>query len=291
MVKYSYAYKDSKGLRHEAMIEAGSRDAAFAALRAQGIRPIKVVAADGSIENGSATSAPRKRIRKTAVLAVALAIVASGLAVYVAMRGFREERPHVVMTPQGPVTFTMATPLARQRIPGDRARIENLPTNLFAHVGEAFLARYAEPGRAVEQIAVADPDSLFTRDVLKSPIRVASNDLTEYVDLKRIVVGMKREMRMYIEGGGTVRNYLAELAKRQLLEVSYRDRAAKRLGDLIAECTEVKPDADQKGSSESFARAYDFWLKANAQLQSMGIYPLELPDELRAYQLTLDFDE
>jgi hypothetical protein len=37
------------------------------------------------------------------------------------------------------------------------------------------------------------------------------------------------------------------------------------------------------------AKAYDFFLKANAQLQSMGIYPL--PDTLRSYQNTLDFDE
>ena len=29
----------------------------------------------------------------------------------------------------------------------------------------------------------------------------------------------------------------------------------------------------------------------NAQLQSMDIYPLPLPDSLRSYQNTLDFDE
>ena len=30
---------------------------------------------------------------------------------------------------------------------------------------------------------------------------------------------------------------------------------------------------------------------ANAQLQSMGIYPLTLPDALRSYQMSLDIDE
>ena len=287
-MKYTYAYKDSCGQRHEEVIEADSRDAVFAALRTRGIRPIKVVAADGSLENGSVAPAHR-RIQKSVALAIILAIVVSVLVSYIAIR--ENKGSDVVMTSRGPVTFTAATPLARQRIPGDRGRIENPPTNLFAHVGEAFLARYAEPGRSVEQVVVANPDSLFTRDVLKSTIRVASNDLTEYVDLKRIVAGMKREMRTYIEGGGTARDYLAELAKRQRLEVSYRDKAAKRLEEFIGACSTVKPDANDKETQESLSRAYDFWLKANAQLQSMGIYPLELPDELRAYQLALDFDE
>ena len=43
-MKYTYAYKTSDGARHEAAMEAGSRDAVFAALRARGIKAIKVVA-------------------------------------------------------------------------------------------------------------------------------------------------------------------------------------------------------------------------------------------------------
>ena len=41
-MKYTYAYKTSDGARHEASIEAASRDAAFAALKARGIRPSAV---------------------------------------------------------------------------------------------------------------------------------------------------------------------------------------------------------------------------------------------------------
>ena len=94
------------------------------------------------------------------------------------------------------------------------------------------------------------------------------------VDLKRIVAGMKREMRAYLAGGGTVDGYLAELEKRQRLEVSYRERAEQRLAELLK---------DQKA-------AYAYWLKANAQLQSMGIYPLPLPDALRMYQMGLELE-
>ena len=38
-------------------------------------------------------------------------------------------------------------------------------------------------------------------------------------------------------------------------------------------------------------KAYDYWLKANASLKSMGIYELPLPDALQAYQAGLGLDE
>ena len=65
-------------------------------------------------------------------------------------------------------------------------------------------------------------------------------------------------------------------SKRQKQEIAYREKAEDRLKEML------------KGDT---AAAYDFFLKANAQLQSMGIYPLPLPDSLRNYQLSLDFDE
>ena len=73
----------------------------------------------------------------------------------------------------------------------------------------------------------------------------------------------------------TVEGYLAELEKRQRLELSYRERAEQKLEELLKE-----PKA-----------AYAYWLKANAQLQAMGIYPLALPDALRSYQMGLDIEE
>lgn len=51
-MKYTYAYKTSDGTRHEAVMNAESREAVFATLRAKGIKAIKVVAADGSKANG-----------------------------------------------------------------------------------------------------------------------------------------------------------------------------------------------------------------------------------------------
>ena len=86
---------------------------------------------------------------------------------------------------------------------------------------------------------------------------------------------MKREMRAYLAGGGTAEQYLSELAKRQKLEVSYRENAEKRLEGMLSKPKE----------------AYAYWLKANASLKSMGIYELPLPPALHGYQAGLDLDE
>ena len=77
-MKFTYAYKTSDGVRHEAAMDAESREAVFAALRQQGIKAIKVVAADGSKANGEIRGI-RKRVLAASVIATALL---AGIAVY-----------------------------------------------------------------------------------------------------------------------------------------------------------------------------------------------------------------
>ena len=310
-MKFTYTYRSSDGQRHTAEIEAESRDAAFARVRSElGVKPIKV----GLAEPGPASSAGRNPARKTVayVLSVALVLLALG-GVWWMLRA-RNDAPYQVMTPQGPVTYTVAQPLPRQTIPGDRTRIEAARNSAFKSPAEAYLARYAEPGR---QSQMSRPQSLAEafKTCLKEPIRIASTDFTEVVDLKRIVTGMKREMGAYLAGGGTVDGYLAELEKRQRLEASYRDSAEKRLGEMLEKAGAAaargatnpsvaepgdspqtigdspRPARTRSAASDSLAAAYAYWLKANASLKSMGIYELPLPDALRGYQATLDLGE
>jgi hypothetical protein len=230
-----------------------------------------------------------------------------------------QDQPITVVTPQGPVTLRVAEPLPRQAIPGNRQRIEDGRNSIFTNAAERLLARFAEPGRAVAAPEGEKPTEADFAACLREPIRLASNELTEHIDLKRIVTGMKREMRAYIAGGGTIDGYLAELEKRQKLEVSYRERAEQRLNEMLngqdarspsaTGGTPVVPDAakmaaphtggtpvsgqDARSPSgrDSLKAAYAYWLKANAQLQAMGIYPLALPDALRSYQMSLDIEE
>ena len=324
-MKFAYTYRSSDGQRHTAEIEAESRDAAFAKVRAElGIKPIRVTAAepeDGSRQDAASpkmatqggagraanvSAAPRGGTWRAAILAVAALAAAAGAWWWLRRAG--DGAPYQVMTPQGPVTYSVAAPLPRQAIPGDRQRIEQAiggadrrqnggsPSKAgqgaFAHAAERWLARYAEPGRKIDGLKIEDlglkGDDAW-RSCLREPIRIASADFTEVVDLKRIVAGMKREMRAYLAGGGTVEGYLAELEKRQRLELSYRERAEQKLEELLA----ARPAAgkDLSPASDPPKAAYAYWLKANAQLQAMGIYPLALPDALRSYQMGLDIEE
>ena len=264
-MRFTYYYKTGDNVRHEGEIDAPGRDAAFAALRAQGIRPIKVVAE------------ARGRRWPWALPALA-AVLALGGVWWWASRP--EDAPYQVMTPQGPVTLSVARPLPRQRIPGDRTRIEQFPTNLFRYAAERQLARFAEPGRPPPP---PDPHAFEGElaECLDAPVHVSSSDFTEHVDLKRIVAGMKREMRAYLAGGGTAEGYAAELLRRQRLEASYRDRARERLEAMTAAA---------KGAEGPLREAYAYWLRANDRLQSMGIYPLALPDALRPCQAALELE-
>ena len=311
-MRFTYTYRSSDGARHAAEIEAESRDAAFAAIRREmGVKPIKVVAAEAAgVQAGAAalvaaTSGGRASSRAAlwiaAILAaVILAAVAGGAWWWAVRTGGRGQPPSqfTVDTPQGPVTYRIADPLPRQSIPGNRQRIEDGQGTLFTNAAERFLSRFAEPGRAVALSGERPSEAEFAA-CLRKPIHVASTDFTEVSDLKRIVAGLKREMMAYLAGGGTVEQYLAELERRQRLEVSYRENAERRLKELLN-------DRDKRGSSrdgrnsrgpsrdeaqQSYKEAYDYWLKANAQLQAMGIYPLALPDALRSYQMSLAIDE
>lgn len=267
-MEFAYIYRTSAGERLEATIEAPDRDAAFEALRSQGIRPIKVVAKDGSKANGEPA---RMRLWPFAVLAAAL-VVGIGVSFYVG----RRSSGMVVVTPDGTeIKTSVATPLERQRIPGDRQRIDKARGE-FAFAAERVLARFAEPGRSH---AVADLSADDWAECLKTPIKIASTDFSETIDLKRIVACMKRELSAYIAAGGTWNEYLAELAKRQKLESSYRENAERKVNESLS------------GEKPDLAKAYDLWLKANAQLEAMGIYPIAIPDALRGYQMNVGLEE
>lgn len=87
MNTYVYAYKTSDGVRHEERMRAESREKVFETLRAQGIKAIKVVAADGSKANGEIRGVGK---RVAAAFVVGAALLAGSI-VYFALRSPRHE--------------------------------------------------------------------------------------------------------------------------------------------------------------------------------------------------------
>ncbi len=304
---YTVTYRDKSGAKREEVLEAAGRAECFAQCKARGIVPMsvkdgarKVSPKDGGSPCGRNKLRPSRSavLWRAAILAAILLAILGGVMWW--MRGPSHEsqaasgnspaapqdQPITVVTPQGPVTLRVAEPLPRQAIPGNRQRIEDGRNSIFTNAAERLLARFAEPGRAVAALPDERPTEAEFATCLREPIKVAGTDFTEAVDLKRIVTGMKREMRAYIAGGGTAELYLSELVKRQKLEISYRENAEKRLAELL-NGENAKPET----RNQKLKTAYEYWLKANASLKSMGIYELPLPDALQGYQASLGLDE
>lgn len=274
-MKYTYVYKTSDGVRHEASMDAESRERVFEALRGQGIRAIKVAAADGSKANGEVRGVRKRMVALSVVIAAALA----GLAVFFTVGRKGDGRTAAADS-------VTATPIERQQVPGDRTRVEAAKAGAFSDPADAFLARFAEPGRPFSAPECDWPKQEEFKRALSCPLTVASDEFTESIDLKRIVTGMKREMGQYLAGGGYVSGYIRELVRRQQTEIDARESAEKKLRELLA-----PPAYRSSSGAESAANlerqlkeAYEFWLNANAQLSSMGIAPIPVPMRLLGYQ-------
>ena len=134
-MKFGYSYKTSDGVRHESTFEAKSNEAVFAALRAQGIKPMKV----WEIHSPYYIS---KRTRLIIVLALALAA-----SLVYTIRLSKTYHSSLITHHSD----ALASP--RHQIYGDPAIWENIERDNFASVfkssGDRILALYAIPGRAV----------------------------------------------------------------------------------------------------------------------------------------------
>ena len=249
-MKYTYAYKDSDGKRHEASIEAASRDAAFAALREQGIRPIKVVAGDGSKANGAPVGVRRRVVAVSILVAVVAAVGATAAFL-------RIVRP----TPE--IEAFQADQTRRYPI-GDAAIIEKGIltgwSDVFEHEGDRFLASFAVPGvKAGQRNTTVDE----IKAALKRSVPVANDDGLEARQIKAMVEGMKAEARAYIAAGGTIVEYGRRLTERQDAEIAIYERTK-------AEIDEARKTLSQ---DDFFAR----WEERNDRLRNLGIrlVPLE----------------
>ena len=248
-MKYTYAYKDSEGKRHEESMEAASRDAVFEALRAKGIRPIKVVAADGSKANGEVRGIRRRVAVSIVVLA---AVFAGGVAYFVGARS----------GDSGDVPSFEAEQTRRQVI-GDTAVVDKGIltgwSEVFPEEGERFFASFAIPGVKAGQrnTTVEELNAALGRKVAASP-----DDGMEARQIKSMVEGMKSEARAYIAAGGTIVEYGKRLTERQDAEIAIYERA--------------KADFEAAKKTKSDDELVAYWESLNDQLRNLGIRPLTL---------------
>ena len=269
-MKYTYAYKTPDGVRHEAVMDASSREEVFETLRGRGIKAIKVVAADGSKANGEVRGV---RARMVAVLVALAATVAGAAAWWLSARaiqgeGGRPREPHgnVPTDNGGGAARVTASSSPRHQIYGDPAVMEAFERGEFAkelpREGDRLLAVFAQPGRLMCPRG-ANPRKLapgqaaafeaYARDELsvERDVEIRPDEPREIRELKEIVNGMRGEMRAYLaNGNGTPRSYWRRLNERALQEAQIYERTRREL---------------EKESSQ------EVWDGKNAALRRLGI--------------------
>ena len=261
-MKYTYAYKTSDGVRHEAFINAASREEVFAELRKRGIKAIKVVAADGSKANGEVRGV-RKRV--VAIIAIGAGVVA-GLVAY--LGGARSG----IAVAANPETLS-----PRHQIYGDPAIMEPIERGDFGSIlpreGDRLLAIFAQPGKLMcargvnprrwvtgngEQGTVFEA---YAKDEIAADkdIQITAEDSREVRELKQIVNGMREEMREYLaNGNGTPRSYWRRLNERTLSEIQIYERTRRELEK------ETRPE---------------IWEQKNESLRILGLRTIPAPNE------------
>lgn len=236
-------------------MKAASRDEVFAALRKQGIKAIKVVAADGSKANGEIHGV-RKR-----VVAALVAFVALGVGVVAYFSGTRTGSDL-----GGFVKTSFQTDQARRQVIGDAAIIEkgirNGWSDVFELEGERFLASFAIPGVKAGQRNTSEKE--FTA-ALENKCVVADSDSLEARQIKAMVEGMKNEARRYLAAGGSIVEYGKRLTERQDAEIAIYNRVKEEVEKVKASLPE-----------EDFIQ---YWERRNDELRNLGIKPIVLSDE------------
>ena len=262
-MKYTYAYKTSDGKRHEAAMDAESREAVFEALRARGIKAIKVVAADGSKANGATPDYVGQRRRRlvTVALLLLLAVALSGGAAWVvaSIAGRRA-------APADDAAQSFLTSRTRRQVIGDAAIIEKgVATgwaDVFEHEGERFLASFAIPGvKAGQRSTTVEEIEVALSRIVEPPPGIGM----EARQIMAMVEGMKAEARAYVAAGGTVVGYGRRLTERQDAEIAIYERA--------------KADFEAaKKSKKSEDELVAYWESLNDRLRNLGIRPVSLED-------------
>ena len=254
-MRYTYAYKTSDGVRHEATMNASSREEVFATLRKQGIKAFKVVAADGSKANGEIHGV-RKR-----VVAVLVAFVALGVGIVAYLSGTRSSGD---LGDSATTAFAMGQD--RRQVIGDAMIIEkgirNGWSDVFTLEGERFLASFAIPGVKAGQRNTSEKEFAAA---LEHKCTVETSDSLEARQIKAMVEGMKNEARRYLAAGGTVVEYGKRLTERQDAEIAIYNR--------------VKADIEKARATMSESAFMTYWEKRNDELRNLGIKSVGLSDE------------
>jgi len=246
-MRFIYEYRTSDNQLRKGEISASDRDAAYAALKARGIRPASVADAPGLLNK--LLGRGKRWIAIAALAAAVAALAAVGLAL----------RPEIEVG----ASFEDTT---RRQVIGDAAVVQKGIldgwSNVFPDEGERFLAGFAVPGVPVSVRSTTEQE---IKDALKRRISVTKGDSLEARQIKSMVEGMKQELREFLADGGSIVGYGQCLVQRQEQEIAYYNQAKAELNQAIK-------------SGAPGDEVLSLWEKSNERLRRMGIRLLSLPE-------------
>lgn len=215
-MKFLYEYRTSDNVRHEGVIAASDREAAFAALKAQGIRPGRVTEAPGFLNKLFG------RGKRWAAIVI-LGFVAAIAVILVFSLGKRLDS----------TLSDLTAPMHRHQIYGDPALMAELERGEYASAfvtdGDRLLARFAQPGVFVRPPTREERPAMVAALAALSEagdIMIVDSDPREVRELKRTVLWMRGELKTYLSNGvGTPDTYLTRLYGRQNRECQVYNQA------------------------------------------------------------------
>ena len=249
-MKFLYEYRTPDNEKHSGKINASDKEAAYAALKRQGIKPCRFSEAPGCFNK---LFGKGKRWMVIGVLG-ALCLVL-GAVVYT--QGTRHEA-------QGTDGIFDAT--MRRQVIGDVAVIEKGIkegwASIFPEEGERFLASFAIPGVPAGQRNTTEAE---ISAALSRKVEIRPEDGIEVRQIKAMVEGMKQELRQFLADDGTIVEYGRELVKRQEEEIAYYNRAKTEIENA------------QKAKMPA-AQLNDLWERRNESLRQMGVKLVPMPE-------------
>ena len=271
-MKFLYEYRTPDNAKHNGVISASDREAAYAALKKQGIKPSRFSEAPGLFNK---IFGKGKRWIAIGVLGV-LCLVLGAVAML-----FHKENAALNSSL---FTFHSTLDAATRRQPiGDPAVIdEGIRTGwatVFELEGERFLASFAIPGTqpAVRSTTEEELRKALDHDCRKDEKASDKNsslftfrsslesDGLEARQIRAMVAGMKNELREFLAAGGSVSSYGRRLVQRQEEELAYYHRAKNEVEIALRNGTR-REDVEQ------------LLRRNNAALRKLGIRPVMMPE-------------
>ena len=251
-MRFIYQYRTPDNKSHTGVIDAASRDAAFAALKAQGVRPGRVEEAPGFFNK---LFGKGKRWIAIVVLGVLCLVLGA-----------------VVLLAPGAARQTPGS-LSRRQIYGDPALMDKLESENYASVfeteGDRLLANFAQPAQVNRLVGELCRNRNLRAEKSKtlsslvphsSSLDPRPSDSREVQELKRIVLWMREELTTYLaNGNGTPESYMRRLCERQAQEAQIYNLAK----------VELEREKDPM-----------VWERRNAALRAIGAPTIPMPREL-----------